>query len=180
MAHTITELNQMTQAEFVMTLGDVFEHTPSIAEQAWHQRPFTDIANLHQTMGTLVEQMPATAQLALIRAHPDLGSRVHMAAASVQEQTSVGLNRLSSSEYEQFQTLNTTYQTKFGFPFIMAIRGQTKDEILAAFTQRLQNTPASERQRALLEIQKIARFRLDDLCDTDCDADVVLSTLEEA
>ncbi|MBE9070174.1 2-oxo-4-hydroxy-4-carboxy-5-ureidoimidazoline decarboxylase [Leptolyngbya cf. ectocarpi LEGE 11479] len=180
MAHTITELNQMTQADFVTTLGDVFEHTPRIAAQAWHQRPFTDVANLHQTMVALVEQMSETAQLDLIRAHPDLGSRVHMAAASVQEQTNVGLNRLKPSEYEQFQTLNTAYQTKFGFPFIMAIKGQTKDEILAAFTQRLQNTPASEHQRALLEIQKIARFRLDDLCDTDCDADAVLSNLEES
>lgn len=180
MAYTITELNQMTQAEFVTVLGDVFEHTPSIAKQAWHQRPFADVTNLHQTMVTLVEQMSETAQLDLIRAHPDLGSRVHMAAASIQEQTSVGLNRLRPSEYEQFQTLNTTYQTKFGFPFIMAIRGQTKDEILAAFTQRLQNTPASEHQRALLEIQKIARFRLDDLCDTDCDADTVHRSLEES
>lgn len=180
MAYTITELNQMTQAEFVAALGDVFEHTPKIATQAWHQRPFTDVATLHQTMVALVEQMSEPAQLDLIRAHPDLGSRVHMATASVQEQTSVGLNRLSPSEYEQFQTLNTTYQTKFGFPFIMAIRGQTKDEILAAFTQRLQNTPASEHQRALSEIKKIARFRLDDLCDTDCDADTVVGALEES
>lgn len=175
MAYTITELNQMTQAEFVTALGDVFEDTPSIATQAWHQRPFTNVANLHQTMVALVEQMSETVQLDLIRAHPDLGSRVHMAAASVQEQTSVGLDRLRPSEYEQFQTLNTTYQTKFGFPFIMAIKGQTKEEILAAFTQRLQNTPASEHQQALAEIRKIARFRLDDLCDPN----PVLGSLKE-
>lgn len=163
MAYTIAEINQMTQSEFVTVFGAVFEDTPAIAEQTWYQRPFLDLADLHQTMVALVDQMPATAQLALINAHPDLGSRVHMASASVQEQTSVGLDRLNPSEYQQFQTLNTTYRNKFGFPFIMAVKGQTKETILTAFAQRLQNTSTQEHQQALLEIAKIARLRLNDL-----------------
>jgi 2-oxo-4-hydroxy-4-carboxy-5-ureidoimidazoline decarboxylase len=163
MGYSITEINQITQSEFVNILGSVFEDTSSIAEQAWHQQPFADVTHLHQTMVNIVEQMPEAAQLDLIRAHPDLGSRVQMAPASVQEQTSVGLDRLSPSEYEQFQKLNTTYQAKFGFPFIMAVTGQTKDAILAAFAERLHNAPIYEQQQALLEIGKIARFRLDAL-----------------
>ena len=165
MAYTIAEINHMTQSKFVTAFGEVFEDTPSIAEQAWYQRPFLDLTHLHQTMVALVEQMSEDAQLALIRAHPDLGSRVKMALASVQEQTSVGLDRLSPAEYQQFQTLNTTYQNKFGFPFIMAVKGQTKETILAAFAQRLQNTSTQEQHQALLEITKIAHFRLNDLLD---------------
>ena len=165
MEYTIAEINQMTQPEFVSAFGTVFEDTPSIAEQVWHHRPFHDLANLHQTMITLVAQMSEDAQLTLIRAHPDLGSRVQMAPASVQEQTNVGLDRLSSAEYRQFQHLNTTYQTKFGFPFIMAVKGQTKEAILAAFAKRLEHTAVQEQQQAMLEIGKIARFRLEGLCN---------------
>ena len=161
--YTIADINQMTCSEFVAAFGKVFEDTPSIAVQAWPQRPFLDLAHLYQIMTTLVAQMSEEAQLALIRAHPDLGSRVQMAPASVQEQTDVGLNCLSPKEYEQFQSLNTAYQNKFGFPFIMAVKGQTKETILAAFNQRLDNAYSQEQQQALLEISKIARFRLNDL-----------------
>ncbi|MGD1949874.1 MAG: 2-oxo-4-hydroxy-4-carboxy-5-ureidoimidazoline decarboxylase [Leptolyngbyaceae cyanobacterium] len=163
MAYSISNINQMTQTEFVTAFGDVFEDTPSLAEQTWHHCPFTDLAHLHQTMVTLVDQLSPDAQLVLIRAHPDLGSRVHMAPASVQEQTGVGLNNLSAAEYKKFQILNKSYQTKFGFPFIMAVKGQTKEAILTAFDRRLQNSPAHEQQQAILEIVKIAHFRLNDL-----------------
>lgn len=163
MGYSIIEINQMTQPEFVQVFGSVFEDTPSIAAQAWHRRPFLDLASLYQAMITLVEQMPEDDLLTLIRAHPDLGSRVQMAPASVQEQTSVGLDRLSPAEYGRFQQLNNTYQTKFDFPFIMAVKGQTKEVILAAFAERLNHTAAREKQQAILEIEKIARFRLEAL-----------------
>lgn len=163
MGYTISEINQMEQSEFVKVFGCVFEDTPIIAEQVWQYRPFADLADLHHAMMTLVEQMSESAQLALIRVHPSLGSRVQMAPASVQEQTSIGLNQLDPQEYERFQTLNNAYQAKFGFPFIMAVKGQSKESILAAFTQRLQNSVSEEQQCALTEIGKIARFRLADL-----------------
>ncbi|EKU97413.1 OHCU decarboxylase [Leptolyngbya sp. PCC 7375] len=163
MGYSIIEINHMTQPAFVQVFGSVFENTPSIAAQTWHHRPFLDLASLHQAMVTLVEQMPEDEQLTLIRAHPDLGSRVQMAPVSVQEQTSVGLDRLSPAEYGQFQQLNATYQTKFGFPFIMAVKGQTKAAILIAFAKRLNHTTVREKQQAILEIEKIARLRLEDL-----------------
>ncbi|NEQ48597.1 MAG: 2-oxo-4-hydroxy-4-carboxy-5-ureidoimidazoline decarboxylase [Leptolyngbya sp. SIO3F4] len=163
MVCSITDLNQMTQAEFVTALGSVFEDTPGIAKEAWHQRPFLNVDHLRKQMVTLVAQMPEAAQLELIRAHPDLGSRVQMAPASVQEQTSVGLDCLSPSEYKQFQILNETYKKKFNFPFVMAVKGQTKEAILTKFAERLQNTLTNEQQQALIEIGKIAGFRLNDL-----------------
>ena len=155
----------MTQTEFVAAFGSVFENTPGIAAQSYQHRPFSDVNHLHQTMASMVEQMPETAKLELIRSHPDLGSKAKMAPASVQEQASVGLDYLNTEEYNQFQTLNKRYRTKFNFPFIMAVKGQTKETILAAFTSRLQNTSAVEQQQTLIEINKIARFRLDDLID---------------
>ncbi len=163
MLYTIAELNQMGQVAFVEALGAVFEHTPAIAHQAWCQHPFTDITELHQAMVDVANAMSQEEQLALIRAHPDLGSKAKMAAASVKEQAGVGLNRMTSQEYDRFLSLNQRYKDKFGFPFIIAVKNHTKDSIFAAFEYRLENTPELEMQHALTEITKIARFRLVEL-----------------
>ena len=160
MPYSIATLNQMSQAAFVEALGVVFEDTPKIAEQVWHQRPFQNVTDLHQKMVAIVQAMSPDEQLALIRMHPDLGSKAKMAEASVQEQANAGLGHLSAADYDRFQTLNQTYQQTFGFPFILAVKHHTKDSILAAFEQRLQNTPAAERQQAIAEIAQIAQFRL--------------------
>lgn len=127
---TIAEVNQMRQSEFVEALGGVFEHTPAIAQQAWDQRPFIDVSDLHQKMVNVVQQISRAEQLALIRAHPDLGSKAKMAEASVQEQAGVGLNQLTPVEYARFQVLNQAYKDKFGFPFIVAVKNHTKASIL--------------------------------------------------
>lgn len=160
MTYTIAELNQMDQAAFVNALGAVFEHTPAIAQQAWMQRPFRDVADLHQNMVAVVQSMSPAAQLALIQAHPDLGSKAKMAEASVKEQTGAGLDRLTPAEYDRFTQLNQAYQTRFGFPFIIAVKNHTKESILAAFDRRLQNPVETELQQALTEISQIAQFRL--------------------
>ena len=158
--YAIATLNQMSQSKFMEALGSIFEHTPEIAAQAWQERPFDDVTNLHQVMTAIVENMSESDQLKLIRAHPDLGSKFKMAEASVQEQSTVGLDQLSSDEYSRFQQLNDAYKQKFGFPFIIAVRNHTKDSILAAFEQRLENTIALERKQAIAEIIEIARWRL--------------------
>ncbi len=160
MTYHISEINQMSQMAFVEVFGGVFEHTPEIAFQAWTKRPFADVNNLHQQMVTVVNEMSLEEQLTLIRAHPDLGSKVKMAEASVKEQAGVGLDRVSSEEYERFEFLNQSYQDKFGFPFIIAVKNQTKMSILEAFEGRLQNTLDVEKQQALNEIAGIAKFRL--------------------
>lgn len=162
MSYALADLNQMSQADFVQALGAIFEDTPAIARDTWLHRPFTDAKHLHQQMVAVVQAMPSEAQLALICAHPDLGSKARMAEASVQEQAGVGLDRLSPEEYERFHQLNQQYRDTFGFPFIIAVKNHTKASILAAFEQRLQNDRATEQQQAITEITQIAWFRLAD------------------
>lgn len=163
MPYSLADLNQMNQTAFVGALGAVFEETPAIAERAWLHRPFADVTDLHQRMVAVVNAMTPAEQLALIRAHPDLGSRAQMADASVKEQAGAGLDRLTPDEYAQFHQLNQAYTEKFGFPFIIAVRNHTKTSILEAFDRRLQNSVDRERQQALIEIAQIAQFRLTDL-----------------
>lgn len=115
--YTIAQLNQMTQSEFTEALGEIWEETPEIAQQAWRSKPFADLEALHQAMGAVVNSMSESEQIKLIKAHPDLGSKAEMADASVQEQAGAGLDRLSESEYQRFQSLNQDYKDKFDFPY---------------------------------------------------------------
>ena len=159
----IARLNQMPQAEFTEALGEIWEETPEIADRAWHKKPFEDTEDLHQAMVAVVDSMSESEQIALIKAHPDLGSKAKMADASVEEQAGVGLDRLSKSEYQRFQSLNQAYKDKFDFPFIIAVKNHTLESILEAFTERLENDRTTEQQQALTEIKKIARLRLESL-----------------
>ncbi|NJN89596.1 MAG: 2-oxo-4-hydroxy-4-carboxy-5-ureidoimidazoline decarboxylase [Leptolyngbyaceae cyanobacterium SL_5_14] len=165
MLYSLEQLNCMSQEEFVDALGVVFEETPAIARRVYHQRPFASVIELHQQMVAVVKQMSSAEQLALICAHPDLGSKTKMAEASVQEQADVGLDQLTASEFERFQILNSAYKAKFGFPFIIAVKNQTKDSILESFARRLNNTAEIEVTQSLAEIAQIAHFRLLNLID---------------
>jgi len=160
MPYTLAELNQLDQDAFVVALGAVFEDTPAIAHHVWQDRPFRDVNHLHQVMVDRVKAMHPDHQLALIQAHPDLGSKTSMAEASVTEQAGAGLDRLSPQDYQRFHALNQAYKTKFGFPFIIAVKQQTQASILEAFEQRFTHTPDAERAQALREIFQIAYFRL--------------------
>ena len=167
---TISQLNQMSQAEFTKVLGEIWEETPEIAQQAWHDKPFANLEALHRAMVAIVNSMNNEKQLALIKAHPDLGSKAKMAEASVQEQAGVGLDRLSEAEYQRFQSFNQAYKDKFDFPFIVAVKYHTKESILQAFETRLENSQEQEKQQALTEISKIARLRLESLINLDLDS----------
>ena len=153
----------MSQAEFTEALGEIWEETPEIAEQAWHDKPFEDLDALDRAMVSVVDSMSEPERVALIKAHPDLGSKAKMADASVQEQAGVGLDRLSESEYQRFHSLNQAYKDKFDFPFIIAVKNHTLESILEAFTLRLENDRMTEQQQALTEIKQIARLRLESL-----------------
>ncbi|MER3433475.1 MAG: OHCU decarboxylase [Leptolyngbya sp. ERB_1_1] len=160
MAYSLTELNQMEQSAFTEALGEIFEQTPTIAAQAWEHRPFTNVDDLHQKMIVIVNSMTDEQQLALICAHPDLGSKAKMADASVQEQAGVGLDRLTPEEYNRFHRLNERYKSQFGFPFIIAVKNHTKSSILEAFETRLDHSQPTEMRQAIAEISQIAYFRL--------------------
>lgn len=163
MPYTLTQINHMDRAAFTDALGTVFEDTPAIASQTWEQLPFADIRQLHKAMVSVVDAMSFSEKMSLINAHPSLGDRVKMAEASVLEQSSIGLDRLTSEDYNLFQSLNKAYRDQFGFPFIIAVRNHSQASILAAFAQRLQNDSEVELDLALAEIAKIAWFRLQDL-----------------
>jgi 2-oxo-4-hydroxy-4-carboxy-5-ureidoimidazoline decarboxylase len=157
---TLAALNQMDQADFTQALGDIFEHTPAIAQQTWPQRPFATVAALHQAMVAVMQALPTAAQVQLIQAHPDLGAKAKMTDASVQEQAGAGLDQLSPEEFATFSELNQAYRDRFQFPFIVAVKEHTKTSILAAFRQRLTHDAPTERETALTEIAKIAGYRL--------------------
>jgi len=152
----------MNQKDFVRTLGWIYEHSPWVAERAWVHRPFGSLTELATAMSDEVKRAPRAEQLALIRAHPDLGARARMADASVREQAGAGLDQLTQPEYDELQELNGAYTGRFGFPFILAVRGKTKREVLDNIRERLANDEDAEWNRALAEIHRIALFRLQD------------------
>ena len=157
-------INTLAQADFTTLLGPLFEHSPWVASRTWTKRPFPDAQTLLDAMlATLAAASPAE-QLALIRAHPDLAGQAliddNLTAASAAEQAAAGLTRLSPADHAQFQALNATYREKFGFPFIICVRRQSRASILAQFIQRLDHTQAAEHAQALAEIGHIARLRL--------------------
>ncbi|MBD1842332.1 2-oxo-4-hydroxy-4-carboxy-5-ureidoimidazoline decarboxylase [Cyanobacteria bacterium FACHB-63] len=160
MSYSLEQLNQLGQSAFTEALGEIFEQTPTIAAQTWEKRPFKDVDDLHQKMLEVVSTLTHEQQLALICAHPDLGSKAKMAEASVQEQAGAGLDRLTPDEYDRFHSLNQRYKSQFGFPFIIAVKNHTKTSILEAFETRLQHSQPTEMRQAIAEISQIAYFRL--------------------
>lgn len=167
---TIEEINSMSHGEFIARLGWVFEHSPWVAERAWTKRPFLNPDHLHAAMIEAVERGTRPEQLALLRAHPDLGARarvggtsaVPLSEASTAEQKAAGLDQLTVAEYEHLMRLNRAYHKKLGFPFICAVKGARKQDILKALEQRLESSVESEFQESLRQVYRIARFRLED------------------
>lgn len=160
---TIGTLNSLDLDGFVHAVGWVFEHSPWVAERAWDQRPFDGVDGLHQTMITQVERAQPTEQLALLRAHPDLGTRARVSAASSEEQAGAGLDRLTADEFEQLTRLNADYRAQFGFPFLFAVKQSTKYDILQALERRSRSSPEDEFQEALRQVYRIAGFRLKEM-----------------
>lgn len=163
---------QMDRHSFVARYGGVYEHSPWIAEAAYEAGLPADAnspAGLSQAFAAQIDAAPAARKHALLEVHPDLAGRLALAgvltAASSDEQASAGLDQCSPEEFASFTRLNTTYRARFGFPFIMAVRGRSRSEILTAFQARLDNTPDTEFETALREVHRIARLRLDALAE---------------
>jgi 2-oxo-4-hydroxy-4-carboxy-5-ureidoimidazoline decarboxylase len=159
---TIDALNSLGRVDFVSAVGWVFEGSPWVAERAWNSRIFEDADSLHQAMVQQVEAASSEEQLALLRAHPDLGTRTRVTAASGAEQAGAGMDHLTPPEFERLERLNTEYRDKFGFPFLFAVKGSTKHDILRELEQRLEFDPEREYREALRQVYRIARFRIED------------------
>lgn len=155
----------MDTHDFIARYGAIYEHSPWVAERVAPLAVDTDDMTLIAAlMAECVDNASDGQQLDLIRAHPDLAGKAQLAgeltADSTAEQASAGLDQCSQDEFERFQALNSAYREKFDFPFIMAVRGSSRAEILDAFAIRLGNDYPVEFENALLEIHKIARLRL--------------------
>lgn len=159
--------SELDRAAFVAGYGEIYEHSPWVAELAWerglseaHDRPEA----LAALMGEMLESASPERQLEVIRAHPDLAGKAALAGTltddSTREQAGAGLDQCSPEELARFERLNEAYKAKFGFPFVMAVKGSDRFAILDAFEVRLENTPAEERRTAVEQINRIALFRL--------------------
>ncbi|MES2583270.1 MAG: 2-oxo-4-hydroxy-4-carboxy-5-ureidoimidazoline decarboxylase [Pseudomonadota bacterium] len=172
MAITLSQLNQATLEEATRLLAGLYEHSPWIPQAALQQRPFTSLAQLKYAMVGVLNAAGIEPQLALIRAHPELAGKAmvdkSLTAESSNEQSKAGLTHCTPQEFETIQQLNRDYNARFGFPFILAVRGPrgtglSKAEIIATFARRLQGHPEFERQECLRNIHRIAEIRLNDL-----------------
>lgn len=160
----------MDRRRFVEVFGRIYEHSPWIAEAVFDAGLAAEhdtVAGLHRAMAETVLRAPEARQLALLCAHPDLAGKLAMrgeiTAESTGEQASAGLDRCTPAEFQRFSQLNEAYKLKFGFPFIMAVKGRSRGEILAAFEKRSGNSRAVELQTAVAQVNEIARLRLQDL-----------------
>ena len=160
---TVAELNAYDRAAFVEALGWVFEKSPWVAERAWDRRPFDSLDALHAAMTRIVQQAAEAEQVALLRAHPDLGTRARISDASTGEQRGAGLDRLTPDEFARLLRLNADYRGRFGFPFLFAVKGSTKHDVLAALNARVARPRDEEFAEALQQVYKIARLRLEDV-----------------
>ncbi len=160
---TIAEANYLPLADFVSQVGWVFEHSPWVAERVLAGRPFPDLPTLHDALWQQVLLASRDEQLELLRAHPDLGTRARMSDASQGEQAGAGLDRLTPAEFARLGAANATYREKFGFPFLFAVKGSTKHDILAAIEQRIHSGWDTEFRTALEQVFRIAGFRLADI-----------------
>ena len=158
----------MDKAGFVAVFGDIFEHSAWIAGQVWDSgldENHDSAAGLHRAFADVIHAADQQQKLSLLQAHPELGlgiaSEKDVTAASQAEQQGAGLDQCSSSEFAAFQRLNESYQTRFGFPFIMAVKGYGRDEILKVFSARLANTREQELQAALEQVIRIGQFRIE-------------------
>ncbi|MDN3557917.1 2-oxo-4-hydroxy-4-carboxy-5-ureidoimidazoline decarboxylase [Halomonas maura] len=161
--------SELGRADFVAHYGDIYEHSPWVAELAWERG--LDSAQdspqgLGEAMGRVLREASAERQLDVIRAHPDLAGKTAIAGEltddSTREQAGAGLDQCTPEEMARFERLNADYKAKFGFPFVMAVKGSDRHAILAAFATRLENDPAEERRTAIEQINRIAGLRLED------------------
>lgn len=157
---TLGEVNAMAQPDFVERFGDVAEHSTWVAERAETQRPFASVDAMVAAFQAAIREAPEAERLSLIRAHPDLAGRAGMAEESRKEQAGAGLDRLSAEEFARFTDLNSHYRERFGIPFILAVKGADKHQILDSFAGRLGNDRDTELANALDQVCRIVGFRL--------------------
>jgi 2-oxo-4-hydroxy-4-carboxy-5-ureidoimidazoline decarboxylase len=159
---TLSDINAMSEEAFVAAFGDVAEHSPWVARGANYARPFASRDAMIAAFESAMTAGGDAAQLTLIRLHPDLANKAKLTSDSRREQQGAGLDTLTDAEFACFTDLNTRYKAAFGFPFIFAVKGATKHQILDSFEQRITNSKEVEFATALQQVMRIFRFRIED------------------
>ena len=164
---SIEKINQLNEEEFVTIFSGIYEHSPWIPREAFHARPFRDLEHLASSMQHVVLSSAHESQLQLIREHPELAGKAavkkQLTDDSLREQSGAGLDQCSEEEFLLLNELNHDYNAKFGFPFILAVKGYQRAAIIQNFSQRLNNEVSKELQECIHQIGLIARFRLENV-----------------
>ena len=165
----ISKINKLSKSEFIKVFANIFENARWIAEELHNQKPFNNFEELSSKMLNIFETATKEKQLKILNAHPDLASKTKinlLTPDSLKEQTSVGLDQCTEEEFNEFGKLNDSYK-KFGFPFILAVKGKTKIEILNNFKKRISSDPETEFDEAIKQVKQIASLRLKELNNKD-------------
>ena len=161
----INKINKLSKSEFIKVFANIFENARWIAEELHNQKPFNNFEELSSKMLNIFETATKEKQLKILNAHPDLASKTKinlLTPDSLKEQTSVGLDQCTKEEFNEFGKLNDSYK-KFGFPFILAVKGKTKIEILNNFKKRISSDSETEFDEAIKQVKLIASLRLEEL-----------------
>jgi len=161
----INKINKLSKSEFIKVFTNIFENERWIAEELYNQKPFDNFEALSSKILNIFETTSRDKQLKILNAHPDLANKTKISLLtpdSLKEQTSAGLDQCTEEEFSEFKKLNNTYK-KFGFPFILAVKGKTKIEILNNFRKRISSGPEIEFNEAVKQVKQIASLRLKEL-----------------
>ena len=165
----INKINKLPESEFTKVFANIFEKASWIAEKLYKQKPFNSYEELSIKMINIFENSSKEKKLEILNAHPDLADKAKIALLtpdSKKEQNSAGLDECTEQEFNEFKKLNSTYK-KFGFPFILAVKGKNKNEILNNFRKRVNSDSEIEFEEAIKQVKKIANLRLKEIKDKD-------------
>ena len=161
--NTIGQINKLSQSEFIEMFDNIFEKTKWIAEKLFDQKPFDSFEDLRLKILRIFEIASKEVQLKILKAHPDLANKAMVSSLTTNsrtEQNNAGLDQCSEEEFNEFKDLNNKYNQKYNFPFIIAVRGKNKIEILDEFKKRILNSADDEFKEAISQVCKIANLRL--------------------
>jgi 2-oxo-4-hydroxy-4-carboxy-5-ureidoimidazoline decarboxylase len=158
--NSIDRVNKLSKSGFISIFGNVFEKTEWIAQKSYDSKPYKNFEELFSKMMEIFENTNKENHIKILNAHPDLAVEKKLTEDSKNEQKNASLNQCTNEEFIEFKKLNEEYKKKFGFPFILAVKGNNKEEILNSFRQRITNNINLEFEEAKKQVKKIANFRL--------------------
>ena len=162
----INKINKLSKSEFVKFFANIFENAGWIAEELYNQKPFNNFEELSSKILNIFETTTKEKQLKILNAHPDLANKAKISLLtpdSLKEPARAGLDQCTEEEFDEFKHLNEQYKKKFGFPFILAVKGKNKNEILDNFKKRISFDPTTEFDQAINQVKQIASLRLTEL-----------------